>query len=157
MEWYDLLITDEFINYFSNDNSIYYSDFKSKSEYTPQPLFRKFWDPVTGITYAFQRFDISDKSLLIIKEKTPDVYDAYINCRERMPFASSLMDFWHSIKTEADGSRYDVDVKTLCAEQIAVLILYPFWNRMGGSWEIDFLDSGLLKQYLLALKEKSER
>ena len=157
MEWYDLLITKEFIDYFTNENSVFYTAVDGRQKYDPQPLFRKFRDTVTGITYAFQRFDISDRSLLIIKEKTPDVYDAYINCRERMPFASSLMDFWHSIKTEADGSRYDVDVKTLCAEQIAVLILYPFWNRMGGSWEIDFLDSGLLKQYLLALKEKSER
>lgn len=156
MKWYDLLITDEFIDYFSKDNNTYYVDFKNKWEYVPQPLFKKFADTVTGITYAFERFKDSSE-LLSIEEKEPDIYNAYINCKQLMPPIITLADIWQSIEVKENGSPYQVDVKHLNPEQIAVLILYPFWSRMDGSWEIDFLDSGSLKKYLLELKEKSER
>ncbi|MBQ2704995.1 MAG: hypothetical protein IJF58_05550 [Clostridia bacterium] len=157
MKWYHLLITDEFIDYFCNGSNIYYTDFKNKWEYIPQPLFKKFIDTVTGITYAFARCGNSSELFLSTKEKEPDIYNAYINCKKTMPPVITLADIWQSIKVNKNCSPYQVDVKYLSAEQIAVLILYPFWSRMGGSWEIDFLDSGRLKQYLIELKEKSEQ
>ncbi len=157
MKWYDLLITKEFLDYFSNDDNIYYTVVNDKEEYNPQPLLKKFADTVTGITYAFARYSNSSELLLSMKEKEPDIYNAYINCQKLMPPIITLADIWQSIKIEENYSPYQVDIKSLNAEQIAVLILYPFWNRMGGSWEIDFLDSGRLKKYLLELKEKSEQ
>ena len=51
-------------------------------------------------------------------------------------------------------SLYELDPMSLSADQLAILILYPFWSRMGGSFETTFLDNGRLKKYLLALKKK---
>ena len=154
MKWYDLLITDEFIDYFCNGSNIYYTDFKNKWEYIPQPLFKKFADTVDGITFAFARYGNPPEWFLLRNE---NIYNAYINCQKLMPPIITLADIWQSIEVEKNCSQYQADVKDLNAEQIAVLILYPFWSRMDGSWEIDFLDSGKLKKYLLALKEKSEQ
>jgi len=158
MKWYDLLITDEFIDYFCNDINVYYTDFKDKWEYIPQPLFKKFTDTVNGITYAFSvRFSPYAESLFSsLNERDVDFYNAYIACKELLPPVITLSDIWQSIEVEENVSRYEVDFKYLNAEQIAVLILYPFWKRMNGSWEIDFLNSGRLKKYLLELKKKSK-
>lgn len=157
MKWYDLLITDEFIDYFCNESNIYYTDFKNEWEYTPQPLFKKFCDTVKGITTAFERYKNAAQKLLILKETEPDFYNALINCEKVMPPNVTLGDFWQSIDLKENRSPYQVDVESLEAEQIAVLILYRFWRRMGVSTEIYFLDSGNLKKYLLELKKKSKQ
>ena len=157
MKWYDLLITDEFIDYFCGEHNIYYTDFKNNWEYIPQPLFKKFIETVTGITFAFGRFCDNPESLLSMGKKYPDIYNAYINCQKLMPPIVTLLDIWQSIEPKDNNSLYQEDVNRLNAEQIAVLILYPFWNRMGSSWEIDFLDSGMLKHYLIELKKKSKQ
>ena len=59
---------------------------------------------------------------------------------------------WQSIGSD----RYAVDTELLTAEQCALLIMYPFWSRMGGSFEEHFYNSGRLKKYLCALKNKCD-
>lgn len=158
MKWYDLLITDEFVDYFSDDSNIFYTK-KDNAEhgYTPQSIFAKFVDTVNAITYAFQRLSLSNDFFLSSFKNKPVICDAYIRCQNSMPETITLADIWKSIKCDEGDTPYQVDVKTLNAEQIAVVILYPFWSRMGGSWEIEFLDSGRLKQYLLELKRKAQQ
>lgn len=39
-------------------------------------------------------------------------------------------------------------------EELAVTIMYPFWGRMGGSFEKDFAKSGQLKTGLLLLADR---
>ena len=158
MKWYDLLITDEFIDYFSNDNSIYYTDFKNRVEYTPQPIFKKFIDTVIGITYVSAKFDDDFMQHSSVKQAEPDIYSAYTLCKQSVSHDFNLSDIWQSMKLEETiFSPYEIEIETLNAEQLAHLIIYPFWNRTGGSWEIEFLESGRLKKYLLELKKKAHR
>lgn len=156
MEWYDLLITNEFLDYFNNEGNAFYKAKNDGREYIPEPLFKKFADTVSGITYAFSRFTDYPELLLTMKEVEPEMHYAYINCKKLLPPVITLVDIWKSIDLKGHLTPYKIDVKTLNAQQIAVLILYPFWNRMGGSWEIEFLESGMLKRYLFELKAKSQ-
>lgn len=152
MKWYDLLVTDEFVDYFSNDNNVYYEYIDDKGKYKPQPLFEKFIGLVNEITLAFTLHDLSPKALCRVKDLYPIAYMIYA---ERLTPSDNLSEIYRSIKTEKNQSMYQVDVDTLNAEQIAMMILYPFWSRMGGSFEIDFLESGDLKKYLLELKKRA--
>lgn len=47
-----------------------------------------------------------------------------------------------------------VPIDQLSPQQLASKIIYPFCSRMDGSFEDEFAQSGELKTYLLALKEK---
>ena len=62
---------------------------------------------------------------------------------------------WQSVPNGENRGRYEIEPENLSAEQIAVLIMYPFWSRMGGSFEKEFLDDGRLKKYLSALHKKA--
>ena len=43
---------------------------------------------------------------------------------------------------------------SMTAEELAVNIMYPFWSRMGGSFETDFAKNGNLKKCLLLLSSR---
>ena len=90
------------------------------------PLFKKFRKTIMEITYG------------------------HINA----PNGCRLSDYWNSIETNGKPI-YQVDISTLNDNQIVVLIMYPFWSRMGGSFEKEFLDDGRLKKYLSKLYKKS--
>ena len=90
------------------------------------PLFNKFKKTILQLTYE------------------------HINA----PNGCRLSDYWKSIEIEGK-SQYEVDISILNDNQIAVLIMYPFWSRMGGSFEKEFLDDGRLKKYLSALYKKA--
>ena len=94
-----------------------------------------------------------------LKQNEPDVLRGHAFYKENQPSQdeSYLAMIWHSIPTDQNTSCYDVDLEKLDAEQCAVLLMYPFFSRMGGSFEISFQEDGRLKKYLLALKEKSEK
>ena len=124
MKWYESMISEEFVDYFCDENSKFYEICDDKVVY--MPLFNKFRNTILEITYRH--------------------LDAPEGCR--------LSDYWNSIKNEGQ-SHYRVDVSTLNDNQIAVLIMYPFWSRMGGSFEKEFLDDGRLKKYLSALYKKA--
>ena len=141
MVWYDLLITDEFLDFFEQRNG----------NYAAYSTFQKFSDTVQGITLAFGGYpDSAEKHL----ETETDVYNAYKNCKGLLVEGVTLAEIWRSIPLGDNKSPYQVSVDVLTAEQIAVLILYPFWKRMGGSFETDFAESGKLKQYLHELVKK---
>ena len=145
MKWYDLLITNEFMDYFCNDGNVYYNATAENCGYIPEPLFKKFIDTVNGITLA-----LTQPGFSLIKDSV--LFNVYMTCQTVVPHGISLSDIFHSILP----SPYQADIKHLNAEQIATLILYPFWSRMGGSYEIDFLNSGRLRQYLLELKKRAQ-
>ena len=43
---------------------------------------------------------------------------------------------------------------SMTAEELSVNIMYPFWSRMGGSFETDFAKNGSLKKCLLLLSSR---
>ena len=155
--WYDILIDNEFIEYFSNESNTF--TIIENGQKLLAPTFSRFADIVTGLTYACTLSNIKQSSMDYLRQKEPDVFRGYAFYKENQPSQdeSYLAMIWQSIPTDQNTSRYDVDLEKLDAEQCAVLLMYPFFSRMGGSFEISFQEDGRLKKYLLALKEKSEK
>lgn len=52
---------------------------------------------------------------------------------------------------------YSIEPDQLSVDDVAVLVLYPFWSRMGGSFEEQFALDGRLGKYLRILKEKTSK
>ena len=155
--WYDILIDNEFIEYFSNESNTF--TIIENGQKLLAPTFSRFYDIVTGLTYACTLSNIKQSGMDCLKQNEPDVFRGYAFYKENQPSQdeSYLAMIWQSIPTDQNTSRYDVDLEKLDAEQCAVLLMYPFFSRMGGSFEISFQEDGRLKKYLLALKEKSEK
>ena len=119
--WYDSLLQDKYIDYFSNDNNTF--TFIENGEVRLAPLFKEFKDLVIYLTND----DTTKKD-------------------------ANFIDIWHS-----RGCNYDTPIEKLSDEQCAVLLVYPFWSRMDGGFEVSFRNDGRLKKYLLALKKKRGR
>ena len=155
--WYDILIDNEFIEYFSDESNTF--TIIENDQKLLAPTFSRFADIVTGLTYACTLSNIKQSGMDCLKQNEPDVFRGYAFYKENQPsqHESYLAMIWQSIPTNQNTSHYDVDLENLNAEQCAVLLMYPFFSRMDGSFEISFQKDGLLKKYLLALKEKSEK
>ena len=153
--WYKIFIEDEFIRYFGDEKNTF--SITENGQTVLAPTFSRFADIVTGVTYAWALPDIRDSSIEHMK-KMPDIFRGFAFCRENQSLREEtyLAKIWHSIPNEPNGSRYDVPLENLNAEQCAVLLMYPFYSRMGGSFELTFQKDGRLKKYLFALKEKAE-
>ena len=55
----------------------------------------------------------------------------------------------------ADGrNKYSIEAEELTLKCVIVMTLYPFWSRMGGSFEKKFAIDGRLGKYLRILQEK---
>jgi hypothetical protein len=86
--------------------------------------------------------------------------DMYLGCQYYLSTYTeedrAFTAIWQTIPRVENMGHYCLRPEYLSCEQIAVLIMYPFWSRMGGTFEINFLDRGDLKYYLLGLKEQRE-
>ena len=156
-KWYEMLIDQKFIDYFSNEENIFYT--KINDKIVKAPMFENFSDVVDGITMAqsyihygnADRYSNDHNFLRIPPYMYSGFRVAYEGLLREQKDFEKILNLPHGSST---GSLYKLDPMALSADKIAVLILYPFWSRMGGSFEITFLDDGRLKKYLLALKKK---
>lgn len=154
--WYKILVEDEFIEYFSDENNIF--TVLKDGEKEMAPMFARFRDAVTGVTYAFSLPELKQSSIDHLREDEPDIYRGFAFCREHQSKVQKdsryLAKILHSIPTDLKALKKEDKLERLSAEQCAVSLMYPFWSRMGGSFEIEFQENGGLKKYLLALKKK---
>ena len=150
-KWYEVLIRDEFIDYFSNEKNTFYKVIDGREILEPQ--FDKFKEIIIGITHAA---GFSEVPFFIFEHMIEaNMYLGYSYWTHyKILREGSLSKIWKTIPNGKNGGHYEMEPELLTAEQIAVLIMYPFWSRMGGSFETTFLDDGRLKKYLLALKKK---
>ena len=152
MFWYNGLITKEFIDYFGNEDSIYFTVKSSGKIYND--TFNEFKNVVQHLT-AFSQWDNFEESLYYkIKDKDEELFSYFRNLAE--PFFSDerrpdFKDVYHSIK----GNMFECNIDELSNDQLAVGLMYPFWSRMGGSFEDRFAESGRLRQFIMALYNKS--
>ena len=155
--WYDIFIEDEFINYFSDENNTFTTTENGKQVLAP--TFFKFASIVRGVTDGWFHSDIvfPEDYMNYMQENEPDLFRGYTFCKENKTSNDRhyLPKIWQSVPREQNESPYNVDLEKLNAEQCAVLLMYPFWSRMDGSFEISFQENGRLKKYLLALKKKA--
>ena len=157
--WYEILVENEYAEYFINKD---YSCFDTDDERIKASQMReKFGEIAYGVTMAWSFYDFSTIDMIRkqIASSSPDIHRSFEFCCTHLHSSTtkSLSELWHSILTQPDESKYDVDIELLSAEQCAVLILYPFWHRMGLSDEEGFEESGDLKRYLCALKSKCNK
>ena len=152
--WYKIFVEDEFINYFSDESNTF--TIIKDGEKVLAPTFARFADIVIGVTHACAVPTYPQYGLDRLKEKEPDIFRGFAFYREHQPSKDPeyLAKIWRSIPRDVNTLRNGVDLEKLNAEQCAVKLMYPFWSRMGGSFEIEFQESGNLKKYLLALKNK---
>jgi len=151
--WYEILIRDEFVDYFSNKNNVFNNTVGDENK--PEPQLKKFKDIILGITYAAGFGEVPFFECDNIMEANPNMYLGYSYwMRYKNHQGSSLSEIWHTIPKEQTTGQYETYLENLTPEQIAMLIMYPFWSRMGENSEKEFLESGRLKKCLLALKDK---
>ena len=151
--WYEMLIKDEFIEYFSNDNNVFYTVENGKDILAP--TFLRFSNIIAGIVTAWTFNDLPTEKLIGgLRSEYTDIIASISFCKTQIENEKrTLASIWHSIPHKL--SPYDADINDLNAEQCAVSLIYPFLSGMGGSFELQFQQDGRLKKYLLALKEKS--
>lgn len=128
-------------------------------------MFLQYRRIISGITFAWNcntylnmglQVDINKEKERMKKAPADISYGFFCCVNGGMEKGVKLADYWQSIIYDPNKSRYSVDVELLSCEQIAILIIYPFWSRMGGSFETRFLDDGRLLKYMKALKKKVE-
>ena len=154
-KWYEPLIEKEFLDYFSNQENNFYK--VADGKIIKDAMFKNFSDVVEGATMAQNcvSYDSFDRYSHDGFNMPPYMYSGYRTAyegflREQKTFKEILQ----LKRGSSITSLYKLDPMTLSADKIAVLIMYPFWSRMGGSFETTFLDDGRLKKYILALKKK---
>lgn len=148
MFWYSGLITEEFVQYFKNEDAIYFTVNSKGRLYND--IYLKFNSTVQHFI-AFINSDKFEENLYYgIKDEYPDLHklaESFYNDKNRPDFN----EVYHSIK----GNVFDCDLDSLSADQLAVGLIFPFASRMGGSFEDEFAESGRLRQFVLALYDKS--
>ena len=150
MKWYELLITDEFITYFSNPENEFYTKMDKDIEYAP--LFMKFDNTIEAMTAASNLREYPeefDYMFLGYKETLPYYYEAAVACRDQIPFPKEISKLYHQAEKKWSYQEYTV-------EELAVMIMYHFWKRGNYYSHISFLECGALKRYLLELKNKAK-
>lgn len=147
IHWYEILIEDEFINFFTDPNMQLYVSADKK---VPHYLFDKFREIVHGMTTACSFGESGRAMFEKSADRNPIMVRAFNHYLETCPDGQNrFTNIWRTME-----DHYEQDPETLSVEQIAVLILYPFWSRMGGSFEEEFAEDGRLGKYLLALQKK---
>lgn len=160
MMWYEILLDDEFINYFGNDNNVFFTIEDGKEVLAP--TFLRFSKIIYGVTTAFVHQSNADFHAAIFQDiGAHDTLRGFNFCIEHISSLNLsrhyLFDLYNSISSSEGLSKYDIDPEELSAEQCAVLIMYQFWGRMGVRTETSFQESGELKKYLFALKDKVDK
>ena len=159
--WYEILIDDEFLDYFSNDNNIFFTTEGEKRVLAP--TFLRFRHIIYGITQAFLHQSNCDYFIQLFQDIGEyDILRGYKFCIEQISSLNFdrkyLFNLYNSVPCGGENySKYDIDPEELSAEQCAVLIMYQFWRRMGVRTETFFQESGELKRYLFALKHKVDK
>ena len=158
--WYEILTQNEFADYFINSDPLAQdAEGKQKADEMLEGLSKI----VRGVTEAWNCYyrPASKDQIWVYRDGFKYYSQIALNAFDfcfsqiRLSKAKSLPEMWHSIPDTPGESKYSVDLSKLTAEQCAILIIYPFWSRMGGSFKKDFQESGELKKWLIALKNKS--
>ena len=152
--WYKIFVENEFAEYFMNNDSWQ----NSNDEETLDKMLSQYSEIVYAVAYTWVCKSLSIDVPVKALENARNCQIAFEYCYPHIRDSKvmQLSDIWNSIPHQNNESRYSVDVSLLSAEQCAVLIMYPFFSRMGGSFEKEFAKRGDMRKYLLALKEKIE-
>jgi len=149
VQWYEILIQDKFVDFFKPHNMEVFRTTNGKGIF--HPVFEEFRGIVLGMTSACSVGDWNRKEIgESLARSNPHEAVGYNHFLDTCPGGQGrFAEVWQTIQDP-----YETDVESLSAEQVAVLILYPFWSRIGGNFEIEFAQDGRLGMYLRTLKKQ---
>lgn len=139
--WYELLLQEPYFSYICSE------DFRADS-----PLFRAFRDRVVdGITMGnlilqLGGEDFRKRALDSLKDA-----DSAPVCREYIRLTEGRAVDFGTLLRKGQAFHQPHQYEKMPAEELAVRILYPFWSRVGGSFETAFAESGELRRLLTHL------
>ncbi len=145
--WFSPLITKKYVNYFADENTLYYEEDGGKRKY--DEMFLQFKKTVDSLFLAEIAAPIPCHWTEIFKNEDEFTYktiEMFFRDKRRIVFSE--------IFKSINESLWTVNVQTLSCDQLAVGILYPFTSRMGGSFEDDFAAKGRLRTFVMTLDAK---
>ena len=140
MKWYDLLIADEYAEFF-NTLPIDRNDKR----------FSAYREIVSGITCANNGIGSDSRRDWLDHYRPMERASALYFQSARQGAAVNFGQLFQSGIDDYSRNHWE----RLSDEQLAVQILYPFWSRMGGSFEIPFAESGKLGRTILELRKRA--
>ena len=150
MFWYSKLLTDEFVNYFSNEDSIYFSVSSKGKLYND--TYYKFRETVNQIL-GFYNSDSFEESLYCRLNDNEYLYKwaETFYADENRP---NFKDVYHNISEVVFNCK--ADINALSTNELAIGLIIPFASRMGRSSEDEFAEIGRLRKFFLALYKKTK-
>ena len=155
MKWYEPLIWEEFIKYFSDPSTSYFEIIDGKR--VCDKMLLNYYDVVNGLTLAHNVRDLKCEKDIITETSTSEyTYRAYIhflNYHSNVVFKEN----WE-VKFCSFFKNSTINAEDLTTEQLAVCIMYPFWERCGSNF-VDNLEpkSGKLAEAVLKLLDKHNK
>lgn len=154
MKWYEPLIWEEFIEYFSEPSTSYFDIIDGNR--VCDEMFLNYYDVVHGLTMAYNAMKFKYQRHVpkeCVSDYTYKAYNHFIECSPNVDsikkWDSSFCSFFgHSKVREGE----------LTADQLAWCIMYPFWGR----WGSDFVNNiepknGKLANAVLTLLDKHNK
>ncbi len=148
MFWFSELLKEEFVDYFKNEKSVYFTVTDQGKIY--DETFKKFRTIVNDLFLLFIANNVDDEHYNRYKESAPELYELSGGFFKEKRNLLSLGEIYRSIGNNV----FDCDIALLNADQLAAGLMFPFMSRMGGSFEDRFAESGRLREFILALYDK---
>lgn len=145
--WFSELLKTEFIDYFKNKESVYFTVTNQSKIY--HETFKKFRDVINDLFILFIANDVDDEHYNEFKKRNPELYEiSHGFFKEKRNFNFS------KIYKSIGKNVFDCDITSLSVDQLAAGLMFPFMSRMGGSFEDSFAESGRLREFILALYDE---
>lgn len=151
MFWFESMLRDDYIEYFKDENSVYFTVTSKGKEY--HEVYKNFKETLIWIL-ALYSADVENYEEDFYYRATrghPElevtrVVDIFFQDKRKIEFRNIACD-------SMGGVLYSVDVNSLTPDELAIYMTMPFMSRMGGSFEDDFAESGKLREYYMRLYE----
>ena len=147
MHWFSSLITKEFVEYFENKDSVYFTVNCGGKTYNETYL--KFNKTVECLFVMLNAESFEDCIFSFIEDK-----DSYEYKLAKAFYQDTEIPVFSKVFRSINGNVFDCDLESLSPEQLAIGLMFPFANRIGGSFEDKFAESGRLREFVLALYNK---
>ncbi len=152
MFWFSELLKEEFIDYFKNEEAVYFTATSQGKIY--HETFRKFSDTIDKLNLLFIANEADDEHYNKYKVSESELYElsgGFFKEKRELINLNKIGEIYRSI----EGNVFECDIASLSADQLAVGIMFPFASRMGDSFEDRFAESGRLREFVLALYDKA--
>ena len=152
MFWFSELLDKEFIDFFTNEKSVYFTVTDDGRVY--HKTFKKFSDTIDKLHLLLIANEFDEEHYNKYKESQNELYELsggfFKEKRELITF-SKLGDLYRNI----GDNLFDCDIVSLTAEQLAIGLMYLFLRM--DVLKDRFAESGRLREWILTMHDKANR